>query len=83
MASMTIRNIDDRLKAKLRIQAARHGHSMEDEAREILRSALSAELQSDRASLAWSIRSRIEHLGGVDLDLPSRGSIDERVDLGI
>lgn len=37
MASIVVRNIDDDLKARLRVQAARHGRSMEAEAREILR----------------------------------------------
>lgn len=40
MASITIRNIEDMLKSRLRVQAALHGRSMEDEARDILRSAL-------------------------------------------
>ena len=40
MASMTIRNLDDDLKARLRLRAARHGQSMEEEARSILRSVL-------------------------------------------
>ncbi len=40
---MTIRNIDERLKGRLRVQAARHGRLMEEEARDILRSALSTE----------------------------------------
>jgi antitoxin FitA len=43
MASIIIRDIDEKLKAKLRIQAARHGRSIEDEARDILRAALSVE----------------------------------------
>ena len=43
MASMTIRNLDEQLKARLRVQAAQHGRSMEDEARDILRAALSTE----------------------------------------
>jgi plasmid stability protein len=38
---MTIRNLDDGLKKRLRIRAAAHGRSMEDEARDILRAALS------------------------------------------
>src|SRR5215207_9896615 len=37
MASLTIRNIDDALKTRLRIRAAERGHSMEAEARRILR----------------------------------------------
>lgn len=43
MASIAIRNLDDTLKSRLRIQAAMHGRSMEDEAGGILRSALSRE----------------------------------------
>lgn len=40
MASITIRKLDDDLKQRLRIRAAEHGHSMEQEARDILRAAL-------------------------------------------
>ena len=72
--TMTIRNIDEQLKKRLRIQAARHGRSMEDEARDILRSALST--QPERGpSLVEAIRSRIAPLGGIELDLPSREAI--------
>lgn len=42
MATLTIRNIDDDLKSSLRVQAARHGQSMEEEVRSILRQALSS-----------------------------------------
>jgi plasmid stability protein len=79
MASMTIRNLDEKLKARLRIQAAKHGRSMEDEARDILRSALSA--ASARASLVKSIRRRIEPLGGVELQIAPRESMREPLDL--
>lgn len=40
MATLTIRNFDDDLKSTLRMQAARHGQSMEEEVRSILRQAL-------------------------------------------
>ena len=40
MASITIRNLDERIKAMLRLQAAQHGWSMEQEVREILRQSL-------------------------------------------
>lgn len=40
MATLTIRNFDDALKVTLRMQAARHGQSMEEEVRSILRQAL-------------------------------------------
>jgi len=39
MASITIRQLDDALKQRLRLRAARNGRSMEDEARTILRTA--------------------------------------------
>ena len=39
MASLTVRQLDDRLKQLLRLRAARHGRSMEDEVRVILRQA--------------------------------------------
>ncbi|MDO9202541.1 MAG: hypothetical protein Q8K34_15715 [Hydrogenophaga sp.] len=41
MAALTIRNVDDALKTQLRIRAAHNGVSMEEEARRILRDALS------------------------------------------
>jgi antitoxin FitA len=40
MATLTIRNIDEDLKTSLRVQAARHGQSMEEEVRCILRQAI-------------------------------------------
>lgn len=59
MASMTIRNIDDRLKQRLRIRAATHGRSMEDEARDILKTAL-AQQETPAGNLAATIRARLQ-----------------------
>lgn len=67
MASITIRNLDEGLKGRLRIRAAEHGRSMEEEARDILRTALSQEKRG-ATNLADAIRRRIEPLGGVDLE---------------
>ncbi|WP_281783343.1 FitA-like ribbon-helix-helix domain-containing protein [Sinimarinibacterium flocculans] len=72
MATMTIRNIDDELKTRLRVRAARHGRSMEEEARSILRTALAGGGEDSGASLYEAIRARVEPLGGVDLELPVR-----------
>ena len=74
MASMTIRDLDDRLKRRLRIQAARNNRSMEEEARAILRAALAADSGSAK-SLYKSIRARIEPLGGIDLEITARDPI--------
>ena len=70
MASITIRNLDDALKRRLRVRAAEHGRSMEEEVRAILRAAVGAGAQP--INLAASIRNRVAALGGVDLDLPER-----------
>ncbi|WP_064573068.1 plasmid stability protein [Cupriavidus sp. JZ107] len=70
MASMTIPDIDDQLAARLRERAALHGKSVEDEARDILRQALSSPPVA--RPLVDAIRARIAPLGGVDLDIPPR-----------
>ena len=81
MASMTIRNIDDGLKSRLRIRAAEHGRSMEEEARDILRTAL-AVVEPEPENLAHAIRKLMEPFGGVDLDIPPREPIREPPDFG-
>lgn len=78
MATMTIRNIDEALKTRLRVQAAMHSRSMEDEARDILRAALSAEPASG-TTLVQAVRARIEPLGGVELALPAREPMPDPV----
>ena len=80
MASMTIRNLGDKLKARLRVRAAQHGRSMEEEARDILQSALATEPTRNR-SLVAAIRARIEPLGGVELEIAPREPMREPVKL--
>ena len=75
MASITIRNLDDEVKTRLRVRAAGNGRSMEEEARLILRDAV---VHKPRArNLAAAIRARITPLGGVELELPPRESTRE------
>ena len=71
MASITIRNLDQRTKSRLRIRAAHNNRSMEDEARTILREALEKE-KTDRPDLASAIGARFRSMGGIDLELPER-----------
>ncbi len=71
MASITIRNMDEQTKARLRMRAARHQRSMEDEARNILRAALAERVAASR-SLADAIFRRFQPLGGIDLQVPAR-----------
>lgn len=76
MASITIRNLDERTKARLRLRAARHGRSMEEEARSLIRSALGQDALRER-KLGDSIRARFQALGGIEIELPPREGIRE------
>jgi plasmid stability protein len=71
MATLTIRSLDDRIKAKLRVLAASHGRSMEAEAREILKAGVDTE-HTPRLNLAESIRRHLAPFRGVELELPPR-----------
>ena len=71
MASITIRNLDDGLKRRLRVRAAENGRSMEEEARDILRRTVGETPLPKNLGLA--IHARFSALGGVDLELPERG----------
>jgi plasmid stability protein len=71
MPDITIRDLDPETEERLRLRAARHGRSMEEEAREILRSAL-AERASSPVRLGTAIHDRFRALGGVELELPPR-----------
>ncbi len=75
MASITIRNLDDGVKQRLRRRAADHGRSMEEEARDILRQAVGR--ASTPADLGQAIHRRFAALGGIDLDLPQREAMPE------
>ena len=76
MASITIRNLDAHTKARLRVRAAHRQRSMEEEARNILRTAL-AESDAVPQDLAAAIGARFRPLGGVDLALPVRETMRE------
>ena len=76
MASITIREIDDEVKARLRVRAANHHRSMEEEVRVILREAVSDGSAGPR-NLAQFTRDCFAPLGGVDLALPPRGPMRE------
>jgi len=73
MSSITIRNLDDQLKASLRMRAARHGLSMEQEVRNILQSTLAADSSpASGLELALRINQRFQGLSGDDLPMPER-----------
>jgi plasmid stability protein len=74
MASITIRKLPESTKRQLRLRAARNGHSMEQEARELLEAGL-AKPEPKGESLGAAIHRRFAALGGVDLKIPPRGPI--------
>ena len=71
MASITIRRLDEETKLRLRIRAAQNGRSMEEEARTLLKAALT-EGTVTGGSLADAIGARFGRLGGIRLRLPAR-----------
>jgi plasmid stability protein len=70
MASLTIRNFDDDLKVLLRLQAAHHGGSMEQVARDILRKAVQP--ATANAGFAKRIHQRFAGLEAENLPIPKR-----------
>ena len=85
MASITIRNLKDEVKQRLRVRAARQGRSMEEEAREILSAAVTR--NRGPQDLARAIRERIEACGaegqgGSAFDIPKREPMREPPQFG-
>ena len=76
MATLTIRNLSDDARDKLRRLAAKHGHSMEEEVRRLIRRAVqSADMTQDskpHTGLGSSISAIVKEMGGEILDLPTR-----------
>ena len=78
MTSIIIPDVDEKLRASLEARAARRGKSLEAEARDILQEVL-AEREPDQAqeNLYAKIRSVVEPLGGIQLELPARQPVRE------
>ncbi len=83
MATLTIRNLEPEVKQALRERAARHGVSMEEEAREALRLVVTGKVLA-RAPVApdqsaWARIARLRgELGTFDMDLPERRGLADR-----
>lgn len=80
MASVSIRDLDDGVKERLQLRAARNGRSMEAEIRSILIDAVDGPDRS--AGLFGTLLDRMQDVGGVDLDLPARDERPRGADLG-
>ncbi len=71
MAVLTIRNIDDTIKSDLRIRAAQHGCSMEEEARRILAQVLHG-AQAGVPAVPLGTRLRQHFTGVGEIAIPPR-----------
>jgi plasmid stability protein len=66
VASITVRKIDDDVKRRIRVRAAQHGRSLEEEVRVTLERSGGAPSR-EKLNLAEFIASRFDPLGGIDL----------------
>jgi plasmid stability protein len=71
MAVMTIRNLDEDVRDKLRVRAALHGRSMEAEARAILTAAVDSPVERSLLDRLGEMRTILD---GEELQVPSRES---------
>jgi antitoxin FitA len=78
MASITIRNLEQTFKERLRVRAARHGRSMEEEARVILKTSLAPKRK--RQTMADAFRAWFGPKHGVNIELPERPPMREPPD---
>jgi plasmid stability protein len=79
MASITIRNLPDRTKAELRVQAAQNGLSLEAHVRRILQDAADTN-NGKSGNLVELVNKYFGAKQGVDIELPSRRSQRRIVD---
>ena len=71
MSSLTVRNLDESVKKNLRLRAARHGWSMEQEVRQILQNVVAPE-QAGQVSFAERVNSRFSGLKVQPFPIPER-----------
>ena len=80
LSALSIRNLDDEVKERLRVRAARHGRSMEAEVRAILTDAVAEPREAP--SMFQMLMDRFGKLGGVELELPPRAARPRAADFG-
>ena len=80
MSALSIRNLDDRVKERLRVRAAGHGRSMEAEVRAILTDAVAE--PGETAGMFQAIMDCFGEQGGVELDLPPRATGPRAAEFG-
>jgi len=80
MASLTIRGLDEALKTRLRLEAARQGYSMEEAARQILRRALMTP-EPEAGGLGSRVHRYFVDADAFDLEIPARSLTRSAPDL--
>jgi plasmid stability protein len=76
MAQLTVRNLEQSVKTRLQRRAKRHGHSMEEEVRDILRNAVKGKDAEDEVGLGTRIQRRFAGIGFRDGEFPEiRGQL--------
>jgi len=63
MAQLVVRNLEQSVKTRLQRRAKRHGHSMEEEVRDILRNALKTGDVEEEVGLGTKIQRRFAGIG--------------------
>ncbi len=81
MAQIIVRNLEDGVRAILKQRASRHGWSMEEEVRQVLRRAVSDEGEG-RPKLGTRIAARFADLGLIEPLPELRGQSIEPMGLG-
>ncbi len=79
MAAVSVRDLDETVRERLRVRAAQHGRSMEAEIRAILTDAVTP--PTDPRGLAQALLARFGELGGAELELPPRDQAARSADL--
>jgi plasmid stability protein len=80
MAQFVVRDLEDEVKARLKRRAERHGRSMEEEVRHILRNA-TRESGRPVAKLGTRVSARFSTIG-LTIDLPElRGQLVRSMDI--
>ena len=74
VATITVRNLDESLQQRLRLRAAQHGHSLEEEVHDILRATL-GKGNAPVKNLGTALHELFKPFGGVELELPPRGPV--------
>ena len=80
MTAISVRDLDDRVAARLKVQAALNGRSMEAEVRAILTEAVAPQ-SGEGLNLAQMIGRRFSAIGGAELHIPPRSDLPRAADL--